>query len=1001
MNYLEITDEAEVPRRDYLSGDRAMVVNGSSVAMVDMDSAQAAMDAKVEELRGWIAGRDTYTTLALATAAGETTASVEVTNDPTGSNNGIWVWDGGVLVKSVYDINSIVHSNKRDITAISEVFEIFLEASIFDTTEIGARNELASGSVASSNTFIFETPVANDSFLAGIQFISVDSGTLKIKIFQRSVDTFTQRASFDLNLVAGLNEFNLSDIGLNSVRAGEYLGFYSEGNANYIIGGSNADGYYHTSGDSEVFTDSSVATSSALQVKFVVGAYISSQEEIISKLASNSVLLKLDEIGMFKTGSIGYSESDTIPAGASNTGTLEAVFKTPIPEVGAITGVRGYANSAGTLNIYIRTSDGAATPTLTLEETISVAVPAGSFNVDIAPVAVQAGWFVGFGASGGLTTYDSSPAVPVPVYRNGTAGASNFLADTILEYSFHTAFDFQFDSLAESVQSNELSLYSSDRITICGDSTSTPGYGIRGKGWPHRLSRLCDYNIENFSRGGDTYEGILTRMQSGSSQYGAPFSSYGSTWAILNSGINDDGQFTFSEYQELIRKLIHTVRGFGVNPILATEFMDVFGDEVITTITRSLADQYNVPFVDLRDHARNYGDTTAGPGYYAGFISFVHPGTRMSEITSVPMLEFVRRMPRPNQSLKLFRPLTTPTDETDLAFDTLIERSQLFQEIQIGEQALTVATEQFYDELDINPGDWSKEYIDSEYLSLMTGGTISVDDYLLIDAVLPGTNSTIDSVELQLGAATDDDVTVFVAEVDTATPADGEPMRKYTELTSSYTLTNLSRYMQSDKVAFLVYKFGGFTLDEPKIIWTGTGGKPSSSISPALAAPRGTQLLDETLCGETAELSEWDATEGTVTSVTPVDTPPRGTTKVAVVDGINRLGQTLNLTTLTRDWADEVEVEVVLRLFPAVFDSTDTYPDNSEITYETPDLSVANVGIKVGSYEISHKSAVGLWWTPVKFRTTIPPGSASVVLYIGTSDGSELQVASASVLCVA
>jgi lysophospholipase L1-like esterase len=103
QEYFELTDSAQAPVRAHKTGDKAMVINGSEVALVDQDSVQAAADARVEELRGWINGRDSYTTLALATVAGETTASVEVTNDPTESNNGIWVWTDGSLVKSNYD----------------------------------------------------------------------------------------------------------------------------------------------------------------------------------------------------------------------------------------------------------------------------------------------------------------------------------------------------------------------------------------------------------------------------------------------------------------------------------------------------------------------------------------------------------------------------------------------------------------------------------------------------------------------------------------------------------------------------------------------------------------------------------------------------------------------------------------------------------------------------------------------------------------------------------
>lgn len=110
--YFELTDTAQAPVRDYQSGDRALVVSGTGVAMVDMDSAQVAMDAKVEQLRGWIAGRQTYETLAEAQAAGEPAdgGSVDVMNDTDPVNNGTWYWSAANsrLEKSPLSLSAVL-----------------------------------------------------------------------------------------------------------------------------------------------------------------------------------------------------------------------------------------------------------------------------------------------------------------------------------------------------------------------------------------------------------------------------------------------------------------------------------------------------------------------------------------------------------------------------------------------------------------------------------------------------------------------------------------------------------------------------------------------------------------------------------------------------------------------------------------------------------------------------------------------------------------------------
>ncbi|MDP2607934.1 MULTISPECIES: SGNH/GDSL hydrolase family protein [unclassified Oceanobacter] len=244
QEYFELTDSSSAPLRDYQSGDRALVVNGNGVAMVDMDSAQAAMDAKVEELRGWIAGRDTYTTLALATAAGVTTSSVEVLNDPDTDNNGLWIWDDGALVKSTLDYSySIALQDQK--TAVMAVGDL--------RTEIGP-DELESGGfgTGSGNTVVStSTTTAGVLTLFSVYIHSVGSGDFNLEFFAKNSSTVYSR-QYSVPLTAtrtGVCEFIAGrDFDPFMLATGLYVGIRSDAGGAYcalVAGGV----HYKITGD--------------------------------------------------------------------------------------------------------------------------------------------------------------------------------------------------------------------------------------------------------------------------------------------------------------------------------------------------------------------------------------------------------------------------------------------------------------------------------------------------------------------------------------------------------------------------------------------------------------------------------------------------------------------------------------------------------------------------------------------------------------------------------
>ena len=95
----------------YTSGDENVVNEPRLAPGVNVGSL-AALNKHVKDkvdlqMATLPAGRKGYTTLALAQAAQATLAAntlVEVTNDTTTANNGVYLWDGSALTKSAYDV---------------------------------------------------------------------------------------------------------------------------------------------------------------------------------------------------------------------------------------------------------------------------------------------------------------------------------------------------------------------------------------------------------------------------------------------------------------------------------------------------------------------------------------------------------------------------------------------------------------------------------------------------------------------------------------------------------------------------------------------------------------------------------------------------------------------------------------------------------------------------------------------------------------------------------
>lgn len=334
------------------------------------------------------------------------------------------------------------------------------------------------------------------------------------------------------------------------------------------------------------------------------------------------------------------------------------------------------------------------------------------------------------------------------------AGATIDDADSYVDHTDLVA------SAPTSAQTNLLTVQRAQKIGAIGNSFTESIYTPRGKHWLAKLSALTDYNVENFAVSGDTNVSNLGRIRSGDLTFGnRSWRDYGVTYGLVMNATNDPTYETWDEYRDDLRAMCETLRSTGAIPILASEFTTgKFGGEYQRGL-QSVAAEQDALFVDITPTARNY-DITAlrdlelwGSG---------HPGVRNNELISDPITRFVNALPRPAESLKIFRKRSTVTVSTldDLVHDSLYDRARLFREIEIGHRAMTAATEKYLDQL--ATGSPVYERVDSEYLKLSVGSPVSFADYGLVDAIINGTDANVSSLALLLSDPT---VTVYVRDV--------------------------------------------------------------------------------------------------------------------------------------------------------------------------------------------------------------------------------------------
>ena len=297
-----------------------------------------------------------------------------------------------------------------------------------------------------------------------------------------------------------------------------------------------------------------------------------------------------------------------------------------------------------------------------------------------------------------------------------------------------------------------LNVGNADKIGFIGDSYTESHFSVEGKAYICKLSLFSDYNYENFAKSGDTYRGNLDRMRKNMPIYHDQLSwrDIKPKYGFFVSYTNDLKYMDEEQYLNDLRATIETVKGLGAIPIIATEYHTNFGPGLQIGL-KQIAQEYGCEFIDIIDQVRETRGTD-----YVPFWSGTHPGTRSNHLLSDNFEVYLNQLPRPRQSLKLFRLREEFTNVEALIFNTNEERAKLFKEINVGHSCLV--DEKRVDDVTAAEHD----PVISEYLKLQNGEAVNFKDVALISAILPSTSLGLEYVALDLGEVNAD---VYVKDI--------------------------------------------------------------------------------------------------------------------------------------------------------------------------------------------------------------------------------------------
>ena len=530
-------------------------------------------------------------------------------------------------------------------------------------------------------------------------------------------------------------------------------------------------------------------------------------------------------------------------------------------------------------------------------------------------------------------------------------------------------------TVASGLISKNITIKNSDKITIFGNSY-TEGYTMLKKHYIDILSMFSDYQFRNYGKSGDDLLRILARVRSNNTAFGnVPLSEFGTTYGIIACRDNNTETYNLDidTYYENAKKLAIAIETLGAIPILSTEHQKF--NYLFNSFER-LSRERGYLFMNWA----TFANKSFNNNYFQPLWHSNHPATRTTWLWANGMRKYIDSLPRPKQSIKLFR-VRSSIDTASLRnmlYETINDRAKIYEEFIIGSTVLTSATDKYFDRLQEAT---SYSQVASEYLSLQMKTSVTAGSYMMGEFILPFSSTDLTSVTVNVNITGLSNVyikktmglTKYLSSVGTDTTYLSkfkDPVGEWTELSivdgkieipSSYFINSIN----FDKFSLL---FKGTLLAISDISVDCTGYKEKTTIkTPLLLSKSGTELLTSTLLDDG---TNWNSIN-TYTKVVPqvgVDNStelfPSGITTVRSLSSGEILSQ--SMSTVSDDYLDtKVQIKILCRYFPT-YVSTDALFATSVILRGSFDCAKIEIGLETSGINVKcGEELVGLYWQEV------------------------------------
>lgn len=532
-------------------------------------------------------------------------------------------------------------------------------------------------------------------------------------------------------------------------------------------------------------------------------------------------------------------------------------------------------------------------------------------------------------------------------------------------------------SSGASTTKKTINLSNVDRLLFVGDSYTEGMYYQKGKAWVCQMSEQLDYTCESFGFGGNTCSQLSTRIKANEARFNAiGVKDLNPTRVMLMSFVNDMNSLSYNgtAYLEDLIDLIETVKFIGASPIVCSEFTNQWNSGFQESVGAYCRNN-GIEFWNIQPLTSFIGIVRGESGNeYEPYMEGSHPAQRTGGIIFANYLKYARNLPRPISAIKIYRLRSgiTVSNIDELLFTSRREKLLKFKELLIAHSALTKETD--YDNLDSLTGS-SGVGVKSEYGQLMSGNLVSFGDYGLVEVILPSTRNNIKSAKLNVS---DTSITIYV-----------KTKNGYV-VTSKGAVSDLVNSVEYDKLTFLLYKQGGFSIRDISLTWTGTETPKAPTPCIEAVLHSGKELLEFNTVDDTSNYT----VEGTVAPSEPTNYTkmPNGCTKLITVDNINYINVALTVPNAPMGLITKARIRVVARYNPAKGSS-----EINENSYDRKLLQIQPKGQQTGStinrYTLTHE--IDMAWTICEFDMEL---QSSTNFNIMSADSTPIEICYISVL---